>query len=95
MDFAFTEEQQVLRDEIVRFARAELNGDIEARDREGVFPHELWKRCGEMKLQGLPVPEGLGGVGLDALSTAIALEALGYGCRDGGLVFAVCAHLLA
>jgi alkylation response protein AidB-like acyl-CoA dehydrogenase len=32
---------------------------------------------------------------MDALSCAIALEALGYGCRDGGLVFALCAHLLA
>src|SRR5690606_34381247 len=32
---------------------------------------------------------------LDSVSTAIALEALGYGCRDGGLVFAICAHLLA
>ena len=29
------------------------------------------------------------------LSTALALEAFGYGCRDGGLVFSVCAHLLA
>ncbi len=24
-----------------------------------------------------------------------ALEALGYGCKDGGLVFSLCAHLLA
>ena len=24
----------------------------------------------------------------------MALEALGYGCEDGGLVFALCAHLL-
>ena len=46
-------------------------------------------------LQGLPVPEEYGGGGLDALCTAIALEALGYGCEDGGLVFAICAHLLA
>jgi hypothetical protein len=48
-----------------------------------------------MRLQGLPVPEELGGAGLDPLTTAVALEALGYGCRDGGLVFAICAHLLA
>jgi len=29
------------------------------------------------------------------LSCAIALEALGYGCHDGGLVFSLCAHLLS
>jgi alkylation response protein AidB-like acyl-CoA dehydrogenase len=43
----------------------------------------------------LPVPEAYGGGGLDPLSTAMALEALGYGCQDGGLVFSLCAHLLA
>ena len=29
------------------------------------------------------------------LSCAMALEALGYGCTDGGLAFSICAHLLA
>jgi alkylation response protein AidB-like acyl-CoA dehydrogenase len=29
------------------------------------------------------------------MSTAVALEALGYGCEDSGLVFSICAHLLA
>ena len=44
---------------------------------------------------GLPVPEAYGGSEFDALTCAIALEALGYGCRDGGLVFSLSAHLLA
>jgi hypothetical protein len=48
-----------------------------------------------MGLLGLPVPTEYGGAGLDPVSTAIALEALGYGCEDGGLVFSLCAHLLA
>jgi hypothetical protein len=90
-----TPEQKLLRDEIVRFARAELNQGARERDRDQEFPRELWRKCGEMKLQGLPVPEEYGGGGLDAVGTAIALEALGYGCEDGGLVFAICAHLLA
>ena len=65
------------------------------RDREHRFPGDLWLKCGEMGLQGLPVSAEHGGVGLDPLSTAVALEAFGYGCEDGGLVFSVCAHLLA
>ena len=95
MDFALTEDQRLLRDNIVRFAQRELNGGVLERDREQVFPRELWLKCGEMGLQGLTVPEEYGGVGLDPLSVAIALEALGYGCQDGGLVFSICAHLLA
>jgi alkylation response protein AidB-like acyl-CoA dehydrogenase len=95
MDLDLTEEQRILRDSITRFARAELNRDIEKRDREHQFAHDLWLLCGEQNLQGLPVPTEYGGGGLDSLSSAIALEALGYGCRDGGLVFSLCAHLLA
>jgi alkylation response protein AidB-like acyl-CoA dehydrogenase len=47
-----------------------------------------------MGLQGLPAPEEYGGSGLDPLSCAIALEAFGYGCHDGGLVFSLCAHVV-
>lgn len=95
MNFDLSPEQKLLRDEISRFARSELNEGVRERDRDQEFPRELWNKCGEMKLQGLPVDEEHGGGGLDALDTAIALEAFGYGCDDGGLVFAVCAHLLA
>ena len=95
MDFALTEEQRILRKEIIRFAERELNEGIQQRDREQVFPHDLWLKCGEMGLQGLPVDEVYGGMGADPLTTAIGLEALGYGCHDAGLVFSICAHLLA
>ena len=95
MNFDLSEDQQLLRDEIVRFARRELSPGADERDRQQSFSRELWQKCGEMGLQGLPVDEEHGGLGLDALSTALALEALGYGCDDGGLVFAICAHLLA
>jgi alkylation response protein AidB-like acyl-CoA dehydrogenase len=94
MDFALTAEQQALRETIVEFARAELNAGMVERDRQQCFERALWRKCGEMGLLGLPVPEEYGGSGLDALTTAIALEAFGYGCEDGGLVFSVCAHLL-
>ena len=95
MDFTPTQEQAELRERIVAFAKAELSDDVEARDAEGRFARDLWEKCGTMGLQGLPVPEEYGGVGLDPLSSAIALEAFGYGAKDGGLVFSVCAHLLA
>jgi alkylation response protein AidB-like acyl-CoA dehydrogenase len=95
MDFALSEEQRILRDNVVRFARDELSADVVERDREQVFSRDLWKRCGELGIQGLPVPEDHGGSGLDPVSCAVALEALGRGCADGGLVFSLCAHLLA
>ncbi len=95
MDFSLDADQKLLRDEIVEFCRKELNAGVEERDAAQEFRRDLWLKCGDMGLTGLPVPREYGGVGLDPLSTAIALEAFGYGCRDGGLVFSVCAHLLA
>jgi len=95
MDFNLTDDQKDLRREIVSFARKRLNEDVEGRDRAGSFSRELFRECAQAGLTGLMVDERYGGVGLDPLSTAIALEAFGYGCEDGGLVFSVCAHLLA
>ncbi len=95
MDFAYSDEQKALRESTIRFARGALNEQLAERDREQVFSRELWRECARIGIQGLPVPEAYGGTGLDALSCAVVLEALGYGCRDGGLVFSLSAHLLA
>ena len=94
MDFARTSAQQELYERVLRFAR-QLNDDVIARDREHRFPLKEWRMCGEFGVLGLCVPEEYGGMGLDHLSTALALEALGRGCQDMGLVFAIAAHQLA
>jgi len=93
MDLSWTEEQLGLRDAIVRFAQKELNKDMVARDAEGRFSRELWVKCAEVGLQGMPLPEQYGGQGADPLTTIMALEALGYGCSDNGLIFAINAHM--
>ena len=95
MDFSLSDDQCALRDGIIRFAQSELSPQAAERDATHTFSRELWQKCGEMGLPGLTVPSEYGGSDLDALSAAIALEALGYGCEDSGLVFALCAHLLA
>jgi alkylation response protein AidB-like acyl-CoA dehydrogenase len=93
MDFSPSDEQRLLRDTIVKFARRELNDHVVERDRDEAFSRDLWRKCAGIGIQGLPVPEELGGSGADPLTCAIGLEALGYGCRDGGLVFSLCAHV--
>ncbi len=95
MDFTYTEEQKQLREEIIRFGRRVASEGAAERDRTETFDRDLWRKCGEMGLMGLPIPEQFGGMGLDPLSSAIMLDAFGYGCKDNGLVFAVCAHLLS
>ena len=93
MDFDLTPEQTTLREEIVRFAQHELNDDLVRRDAESSFSVEAWKRCASFGIQGLPVPVEYGGVGADALTILIAMEALGYGSRDNGLIFSLNAQM--
>ena len=95
MDLHLSAEDLDLRERIIRFAQNELSAGATDRDRAHQFPRDLWDKCGTMGLTGLPVPETYGGSALSPISCAVALEALGYGCTDGGLAFSICAHLLA
>jgi alkylation response protein AidB-like acyl-CoA dehydrogenase len=95
MDFDWTEEQRLYRDEVVRFARAELAHDVISGDSEGTFFRDAWQKCADFGIQGLPVPEEYGGSDADALTIVSALEALGYGCADNGLIFSLNAQMWA
>ncbi len=93
MDFSWSEEQAAFRKEVIRFAKEELNDDLSKRDREEEFPREFFNKCAKFGIQGLPVPVEYGGGGADTLTTACALEALGYGCKDNGFLFSLNAHM--
>jgi hypothetical protein len=92
MDFELTEEQRLLRRTLRDLGR-ELGEELVERDAAGTFPRGGWNRCGEVGLHGLPLPEAYGGAGADVVTTALALEAFGAGCRDEGLTFSICAHM--
>lgn len=93
MDFSLTPDQIELRDAIIGFGRKSLVDDVVHRDRTKTFSRELWTRCAELGIQGLPFPQRYGGSGLDILTTVVAMEALGYACPDGGLVFGINAQM--
>jgi len=93
MEFGFSEEQLELRGTIRSFARDELNKDLVEREQKSIFPRENWQKCADLGIQGLPFPVELGGGGADIVTTTLAMEALGYGCKDGGLLFGIAAQL--
>jgi alkylation response protein AidB-like acyl-CoA dehydrogenase len=95
MNFSWSDEQLALRNSVIQFARGSLNDGIVAREQAARFPRELWRKCAEFGIQGLPVPEEFGGGNRDVLSTMLAMEALGYACRDQGLLFSIHAHMWA
>jgi alkylation response protein AidB-like acyl-CoA dehydrogenase len=93
MDFEWREEQRTLREAVVEFASQELNQSLVENDRNGVFNHAGWNKCGHFGLQGLTVPAEYGGMGKDSLTAIGTLERLGYACKDNGLIFSLNAHL--
>jgi alkylation response protein AidB-like acyl-CoA dehydrogenase len=95
MDFSISVQQTEICEAINAFATKTLNKDMIARDKQQLFSRELWQKCGDMGLTGLAVDSQFGGMGYDAITTAMALQALGYACHDSGLTFSICAHLLA
>jgi L-prolyl-PCP dehydrogenase len=95
MDFDLTDEQRMFRDGVIRFARAELNENVVARDAQSSFAAEAWRKCAKFGIQGLPVPSEYGGQDADPLTIMVAMEALGYGCKDNGLIFSLNAQMWA
>ena len=93
MDFTWTEEQLDFRRSVVDFATKELNEGLAEREAAATFPRELWEKCARFGIHGLPFPEEYGGQGADTPTTMLALEALGYGCEDNGLIFSINAHM--
>jgi alkylation response protein AidB-like acyl-CoA dehydrogenase len=94
MDFGLSEEQQKWHDAAVQFAREELvDPDGVGREQRGEFWREGLERCGRFGILGLPVPTQYGGQGQGIPAAVAAMEGLGYGCSDTGLIFALNASL--
>jgi alkylation response protein AidB-like acyl-CoA dehydrogenase len=95
MNFSWSKEQLILRDASAKFAEQNLNLGLIEREEHHSFSKENWQKCAEFGIQGLSVPKSYGGSGKDLLDTISTLEGLGYGCRDNGLLFALCAQMWA
>ena len=94
MDFGLSEQQQKWHDAAVRLAREDLvDPDGLGREQRGEFWREGYERCGKAGILGLPVPSEFGGQGADIPTAVAAMEGLGYGCADTGLIFALNASL--
>ena len=79
MDFAYTGEQELLRDSLGRFLRDhyDFNAFRRASAEEPGRRPELWKNFAKMGLLGAALPEAYGGLGGSAVETMIVTEAFG------------------
>ncbi len=74
MDFALTEEQEMIRDAARDFAQKEIVPVAAHFDETGEFPLDTIRKAGELGFMGVEVPEEYGGAGLDAVGYALLME---------------------
>jgi alkylation response protein AidB-like acyl-CoA dehydrogenase len=90
MDFQLTEEQRMWREVVHDFVVQEVKPGAQEVDETGEFNWGAVKKMGPLGLLSLNIPEAYGGAGVDAISAAIAIEELGWGC--GSTALAIAAH---
>ncbi len=90
MDFELSSEQQMYQRAVHDFCAKELRPYATEVDETGQLRWEAIHKMPALGLTGLQVPEAYGGVGLDSLSAAIAIEELGWAC--GSTAISLAAH---
>jgi len=94
MDFSFTEEQKLFKQQVIEFAQNEIAPGAAERDEEARFDRDVWDKAAGFGLMGLPFPEEYGGSAASVVDTCIAGEALGYGGLDSGFALSWGAHVV-
>ena len=80
MNFGFTEEQNLLRDQVLRFMQETCPMPrVREISKTAGFDLALWRQAGELGWLGLMVPEAYGGLGLKWIDQVVVLEAAATG----------------
>ncbi len=90
MEFAFTEEQDLLRRTVREFAEGEIRPHVMEYDEKQEFPFEIARKIGDMGFYGVIFPEEYGGAGLGYLEYVTVVEEISR--VDGSLGISVAAH---
>jgi alkylation response protein AidB-like acyl-CoA dehydrogenase len=95
MQFDWDDRQESLYLSFRELGRRTLRTDMGERDLQAAFNHEAWKSCADNGILQLLLPAAYGGSECDPVTYAHAMEGLGYGCDDNGLLLSLSAHTLA
>jgi acyl-CoA dehydrogenase len=89
MNFAFTPEQEQLRDAVRRLCERFGADYWLAKDREGGFPHDFYKAFAAAGWLGIAMPEEFGGAGLGITEAALMMQTI----AETGAGFSGCSAL--
>ncbi len=92
MLYQLTEDQEMIRDAVRRFAEAEIQGRAYEWDGAAAAPASVLAALAELGLMGMMVAEDRGGSALDTIGALLAVETLS--AADAGLGWTVANHNL-
>jgi isovaleryl-CoA dehydrogenase len=91
--FPLGEELDMLRESVHAFAEKEIAPRAHHIDRENQFPHDLWRKLGDMGLLGITIPEEYGGSGMGFLAHLVAMEEISRASGSVGLSYGAHSNL--
>jgi butyryl-CoA dehydrogenase len=89
MNLDLTPEHVAIRDLVREFAAKEIAPAAAEHDRTREFPYENVRKCAELNLMGVMVPDEYGGSGLDTVSYTLIIEELSRACASTGVIVSV------
>ena len=89
MDFALTEEQQMIQAAAREFAQNEIAPIAAKFDESGEFPEASIRAAGELGFMGVEIPEEYGGAGLDPVSYALIMAEISAADASHGTIVSV------
>jgi alkylation response protein AidB-like acyl-CoA dehydrogenase len=88
MNFNLTDEQRMWQEVVHDFVFREVKSRANHVDEAEEFNMDAARKMGNIGLLGLNIEQEYGGAGVDAISAAIAIEELGWGCGSTALTLA-------
>jgi alkylation response protein AidB-like acyl-CoA dehydrogenase len=90
VNFALTEDQQLLRKSVREFAETEIRPNVMTWDESQHFPKDLMPKLAGLGLMGIQFPDHYGGAGMSAVDYCICIEELAR--VDPSVSLSVAAH---
>ncbi|MFV0301973.1 MAG: acyl-CoA dehydrogenase family protein [Paracoccus sp. (in: a-proteobacteria)] len=90
-DGYFSEEHQVFRQSLRAFVSKEITPNVEAWEAAGRLPRDLYRKAGEMGVQGVLFPEDVGGTDGDFFMQVVVTEEISR-CGAGGICASLGSH---